>query len=311
MSVVERALRKLQGTVPASATRDESPIARTVTARTLNPKGESSSAMQFHAASGRAIDFDLDALATAGLLAPGNERLADEYRGIKRPVLRKAAAHEASVESFVGIDRLVMVASALPGEGKTFTSVNLSLSIARERDWSVLLVDADCRNPSLSRLLGVAGEPGLLDYLKDPSKGMESFVLPTNIERLYILPRGSSDEHAAELLASERMHTACTALAAGEFGNFVVIFDSSPLLLTPEPVIISGHIGQVILVIQSGQTSRPAVADAIGRLDDNKAIGLVLNKAAARDLVSSYSYGYSYSSYGKPSEAPSQSEQEL
>jgi exopolysaccharide/PEP-CTERM locus tyrosine autokinase len=244
--------------------------------------------------SDRAIDFDFAALAAAGLLAPGNERLADEYRAIKQPIVRKAA-DKSAVET--ARHRLTMVTSALPGEGKTFTSVNLSLSLAQERDWSVLLIDTDCRNPSLSRLLGVAEQPGMLDYLRSPAAGLDSYVLPTNIERLYVLPVGSADPHAAELLASERMRVACAGLAAGKFGQYLVVFDSSPLLLTPEPQIIGAQVGQIVLVVQANSTPRAAVTEAIGKLDPTKPIGLVLNRASSQDALTSYAYGYSYKGY--------------
>jgi len=234
-------------------------------------------------------------VAAAGLLAPGNERLADEYRRIKQPVLKKASRAD-TVDS--ERNALVMVASSLPGEGKTFTSVNLSLSIAQEQDWSVLLVDADCRNPSLSRLLGVADQPGLLDLLKSRSGDLESFVMPTNIEGLFVLPMGSADPNAAELLAGAGMDSVCQRLASGDLGKLIVVFDSSPLLQTPEPIIVSAHVGQIILVVQANRTARPATLEACGLLDSSKAIGLVLNRAASGDRFSSYGYGYPYGGYG-------------
>jgi receptor protein-tyrosine kinase len=305
MSVVERAIRKLQGAASGKkVSSGETPVAQAVVESAIAspPPGAAPQSSadgrdtgRFDAAvAGRSINFDFAALAAAGLLAPGNERLADEYRAIKQPILRKAGDRTADGSA---IDRLIMVSSALSGEGKTFTSVNLSLSLAREHDWSVLLVDTDCRNPSLSRLLGVADQPGLLDFLRPGNAGLESFVLPTNVERLYVLPLGQSDPHAAELLASEKMQSVCAALAAGEYGQLIVLFDSSPLLLTPEPVILGAHVGQILLVVQADQTARPAVADALAKLDPGKTIGLVLNRASATEVMGSYTYGYSYDRY--------------
>ena len=289
-SVVERAIKKIQGAAPAQGdAKPVTPVARTVAAPSVEEALGEIRAGHFHgAASGRAISFDFDALVAAGLLAPGNDRLADEYRSIKQPILRRA---NESLTTGAAIDRLVMVGSALPGEGKTFTSVNLALSLAQERDWSVLLVDTDCRNPSLSRLLGVADQPGLLDYLRDPASTLESFVLPTNVDGLCILPVGTADQNAAELLASDRMKSVCATLAAGKFGQFIVILDSSPLLLTPEPVIVGAQVGQIAVVVLAGRTSRPAVAEALAKLDSTKAIGLVLNRASAADALTAYSFG--------------------
>jgi exopolysaccharide/PEP-CTERM locus tyrosine autokinase len=305
MSVVERALRKIQGAAgqAKAAEPHRLPVARAVreSARKAAEGGVSAPAAELAdappfsgAASGYAIDFDFDALAAAGMLAPGNERLADEYRTIKQPILKKAAKSEGAERN-----RLVMVASALPGEGKTFTSVNLSLSLAREKNWSVLLVDADCRNPSLSRLLGVSEQPGLIDFLQTPDADLRSFVLPTNVDGLFVLPVGRSDGQAAEWLGSDRMKSLCATLASGAYGSLVAVFDSSPLLLTPEPVIVSQEVGQVVVVVHAERTSRPAVAEALSKLDDKKAIGLVLNQASAASDLASYGYGYRYGGYGR------------
>lgn len=297
MSVVERAIRKIQGAAGSNRSAPkQQPVARTVAARSPAPSSAAATleSGELHGASGRAINFDFDALAAAGLLAPGNDRLADEYRAIKQPIVRKAA-DKSLPES--ARHRLIMVASALPGEGKTFTSVNLSLSLAQERDWSVLLVDTDCRNPSLSRLLGVAEQPGILDYLRSEGASLDTFVLPTNIDRLYVLPVGGANPHAAELLASDRMQSVCAELAAGKLGQYLVVFDSSPLLLTPEPGILGRQVGQVVLVVQANSTPRAAVTEAISKLDATKPIGLVLNRASSQDALTSYAYGYSYQSY--------------
>ena len=95
------------------------------------------------------------------------------------------------------------------------------------------------------------------------------------------------------------MRLACTSLAAGDFGRLVAVFDSSPLLLTPEPVVISAHVGQIALAVRANHTPRSVVVDAIGKLDPSKTIGLVLNRASSEDRITSYSYGYSYGSYGE------------
>jgi protein-tyrosine kinase len=298
MSVVERALRKVRRAKSAgNAESVDAPIARKVldSGRALPAGDKRKGTIAFQGGSAHSLHFDEAALARAGLLAPGNERLADEYRAIKQPILRKAGDNTPDAAK---TDRLIMVSSALPNEGKTFTSVNLCLSLAQERDWSVLLVDTDCRNPSLSRLLGIADQPGILDYLKSESGDLESYVLPTSIERLYILPLGQGDSNAAELLGSERMRAACAALAAGEFGDLITVFDSSPVLLTPEPVIISRDVGQIVVVVRANQTARAAVAEALGKLDPAKAIGLVLNRASPDDRLTSYAYGYSNYQYG-------------
>lgn len=290
MNRVERALDSLKKAA-AERTREASLVAHVAPA---GSRTESASVTHKGTAVGRfnptrAVVFDMAALQEAGLYAIGNQRLAEEYRLIKRPLLRTAAT---GAESGHKRPNLIMVASALAGEGKTFTSMNLSISLSSEKDWCVLLVDVDCRNPRLSRLLGVGEEPGLLDYLRQPDVNFESLVLGTNVERLYLLPLGTQGEDAAELLASARMTDLCAWLSSGRDAP-IVIFDSSPLLLTTESVILSGQIGQAVVVVKAHTTPRSAVTDALSKIDTTVAIGLILNGSNAEE------HGLHYGDYGQ------------
>lgn len=282
MSSVERALKKLQeARAGQSQNRAAPPVARVVDP----PAGDQERARSVPS---RRIEFDFGALQQAGLYSLDNQRLVDEYRTIKQPVLRKAATGEPRARN-----NLIMVASSVAGEGKTFTSLNLSLSLASEKDWRVLLVDADCRKPQLSHLLGVAHERGLLDLLKDASLSIDSLVMATNVEGLTVLPLGSPDSQSAELLGSLQMKTLCEHLAASD-PRRIVVFDSSPLLLTTEAPILSSQVGQVVMVVLANKTSRHAVLQALEKLDPEKAIGVVLNRADAAGDGLGYGYGYGY-----------------
>jgi protein-tyrosine kinase len=293
MSVVERALKKLHSSGATDRATSREAIARVTTtgAQRAHSSGSPVIVEARDPRDRRFIEFDLGALSRAGLYSAGNNRLSDQYRMIKRPILKKAANRGAAEGELASI---IMVASALPGEGKTFTSVNLSLSLASEKDWSALLVDADCRNPQLSRLLGVANEPGLIDFLRDPNLALNSLIMSTNVDGLSVLPLGQVDEQAAELLASSRMAVLCQTLANLN-RHQIVVFDSSPLLMTAESPILSNQVGQVAVVIDANSTPRHAVLEAIEKLDQNKAIGLVLNRAS--DQGESVAYG-SYGAYG-------------
>jgi exopolysaccharide/PEP-CTERM locus tyrosine autokinase len=245
-----------------------------------------------HDYAGRRIILDPWQLRLNGLLALDDEerRLAEQYRTIKRPLLRNA---DPSVETMKR-GNLVMVASALPGEGKTFTCVNLCLSIARERDWSVVLVDGDCAKPHLTRLFAAESEPGLIDLLRDPALNFDSFVMPTDVPGLSLLPAGSRDPRASELLASRRMDELCTALSAADRTRIVVI-DSSPLLLTTEAAALAAHVGQIAVVVRANSTPREAVLAALEKLDRTKAIACILN----RNADGADSEGYGYYGYGE------------
>lgn len=294
MSVVERALNKLAQRRAAEAPRRPSqPLARVSVGDSSGiDLGHPPGAKQ---GSGGRIEFDFAALDNAGLIAAGNDRLAEQYRHVKQPLLKKAAGKDAVPAE--ARSNLIMVSSALEGEGKTFTSVNLSMSLAAEKDWTVLLVDADCKSPKVSQLLGVADQPGLLDLLREPSLSIESVVFGTNIGGLSVLPVGQPDEHPAELLGSSKMSALCGRLAAGTAGRLLVVFDSSPLLLTTEAAILAGQMGQIVMVVHANKTPRSAVEQAVEMLDPTKSIGLVLNRADAREEALAYGVYGTYSSH--------------
>jgi protein-tyrosine kinase len=256
-----------------------------------------------HAYGGKLVEVDFRALRSQALLAPDSQerRLADEYRVIKRPLINNA---NGSREALLPRGNLLMVASAASGEGKTFTCINLCLSIARETDWSVVLVDGDCAKPHLTHLFGAEREPGLMDLLRDPRLSFEDLVMPTNVPSLSLLPSGRRDEHAAELLASARMDSLCAGISASD-PRRMIVFDSSPLFTTEAPVLAS-QMGQIAVVVQANRTPQQAVLAAIGKLDPAKAINLILNQASPRDAVPGYGdhYGYGYEeagSYGQAS----------
>ncbi|HTB67205.1 MAG TPA: hypothetical protein VK727_13320 [Steroidobacteraceae bacterium] len=234
----------------------------------------------------RVITLDRTRLRAAGYLPEvGHElRFADYYREIKRPLIQRALAAGAPANQ-----RLILVASSLPAEGKTFTALNLALSIARERDLSVLLIDADFVKAQIGRVLGVHEEPGLLDAIADPSLDIESLVIGTNIKGLDILPGGRTSGGAAELVGSGRMSEIAARLVARN-PRRLVLFDSAPLLVSSEARALNHLPGQIILVARSGVTPRRALQEAIAQLDNKKLKGLVLNNAYATSH--SHYYGY-------------------
>jgi len=241
---------------------------------------------------GHRIVVDTAQLRANGLLAPDAEerRLAEQYRTIKRPLLTNAAP---TADLPMANANLVAVVSALPGEGKTFTCLNLCLSIARERDWSVVLVDADCSKPHLTRMFSAEDKPGLIDLLKDPSRTFDSLVMPTDVPGFSLLPAGSHDHHASELLASRRMDELCAELSARP--GRMVVFDSSPLLLTTEAVVLASKVGQVVFVVKANQTPQDDVKAALEKVDHAKAIGCVLNQSWGTQAAAE---GYGYYGYG-------------
>ena len=242
---------------------------------------------------GKHIAVDLQMLRAAGY-APeeGQERrFADFYREIKRPLIKKALARGAPTDL-----RLIMVSSALPGEGKTFITLNLALSMARERDVSVLLVDADLPKAHISRTLHVENEPGLLDCLAEETRDVESCVLGTDVNGLQLLPAGRPHEAAAEMITSARMRHVITTLVSRN-PQRLVLFDSPPLLVSSEARALIQIPGVILLVARAGHTPRQALIDALAKVDKNKLHGVVLNESRTPGGGDNYGY-YGYDGYG-------------
>jgi len=233
--------------------------------------------------------IDLERLQLAGYLVPSSSRtqLAEELRHIKRPLL-KNVRDEGS-----GALRLaqIMVTSALPGEGKTFFSINLAMSMAAEIDTSVLLVDADFVHPTLLQRLGVHAGPGLLDVLTDPGLDVADFVMATNVPKLSILAAGSRNDRATELLASHAMERLLETLAE-RYPRHIVIFDAPPLLVTNEAKVLAAHVGQVVMVVEAEKTPKTLVAQAFASVEHCPVVLSVLNKVPESQTPLGYGYYY-------------------
>lgn len=247
----------------------------------------------------RSVEIDLDKLHAAGFVTPQAQRslAADEFRVIKRPLLDNASGKSAAP---VANGNLIMVTSAMPGEGKSFTAINLAMSMAMELDYRVLLVDADVAKPSLMKTLGLPPGPGLLDLLLDPRADMADVMLRTNVEKLTLLPSGSPHPRATELLASDAMNALVEEMGR-RYEDRIIIFDSPPLLLTTESRVLATHMGQIVMVVQAEKTLQSQVRHALSTIESCPVKMLVLNQARGGDQAA-YGYGYGYG-YGQEDRA--------
>ena len=202
-------------------------------------------------------------------------RVRDQYRRIKRPLLAAATGRKG-----VAVERgnLIMITSSIAGEGKTFTSLNLALSIAQDPDYRVTLVDGDVARAHASKLLGLENYHGLLDLLSDDTLATSDVLVPTSIPTLTVLPAGRPNPLREELLSSDRMERVATGLADSS-KRHIILFDSSPLLATPDAITLSEHVGQVIVVVKASSTLRHQVVDAVDQIDPDKSINIILNQA--------------------------------
>jgi protein-tyrosine kinase len=241
--------------------------------------------------------IDASALRASGYLpeVSKDRQFADQYRRIKRPLIEKAL----SGDDAGGEPRIIIVTSAVPGDGKTFTSINLAMSMALERDISILLVDADVARQHITEIFGLRQRKGLLDALTDESLDPEALVIPTSSCGLSILPVGTRTDGTAELVSSNRMRQIVTTLCARN-SRRILLLDSPPLLITNEGRALVKIAGQVILVVRAGETPRHAVHAAMGMVDEKQAGGLILNQVKV-GLTEGY---YGYGAYGTPADGP-------
>lgn len=239
----------------------------------------------------RRVDLNLEALSAAGIIRPDAPRsqIADEYRVVKRPLIDNAMGKGAAP---IKSGNLIMITSALPGEGKTFTAANLAMSIAMELDNTVMLVDADVARPSLLKVLGLPPARGLLDVLVDEAIDLPQVLLRTNVEKLTVLPSGTPHPRATELLASDAMVRLLEDMAS-RYPDRIIIFDSPPLLVTTEARTLASHMGQVVVVVKAEGTTHADVRHALATLEACPVKLVLLNQAKASSR-GGYGYGYGY-----------------
>ncbi len=238
---------------------------------------------------------------------PANQRGASIlYRGNKPMETFTISEQQPGSDGFVGNadgmtydDHVVTISVNVAdnGEGKSFTAVNLAMSIAAELDHTVMLVDADVARPSVLKVLGLEPAPGLLEVLEGKAD-VAGTLLRTNVDKLTILPSGTPHPKATELLASEAMAALLDDIAT-RYADRIVIFDSPPLLLTTESRVLASHMGQIVVVVHAGRTLQADVQNALATIEACPIRLMLLNKARAvgKDAYG-YGYGYGYGEYG-------------
>lgn len=283
MSLIENSLEKLRrgagASKPDGAATNREPVSA------FREPAASAETPYVH----RRTSIDWARLREQGYLpdAVQERRFADWCHRVKRPLIDRALAAGAPQDA-----RVILLTSAVPGDGKSFITLNLAFSMARERDVSVLLVDGDLPRAQISHLFGIHHEPGLLAALRDDRLDVESVVYDTDIPGLEILPAGGPTEGAAELVASARMREIAARLS-GRNQRRLVLFDSPPLLASAEARALAAVPGQIVLVTRAGHTPLRAVADAVSHLDRKKLQGIVVNDAYVGNEHGYYDYDYS------------------
>jgi exopolysaccharide/PEP-CTERM locus tyrosine autokinase len=243
--------------------------------------------------SGRYGEIDRDALREAGFILPDGPvtGLAEEFRIIKRQLLLGVDGARDIAEDK---RQTILVCSAQSDEGKTFSAINLALSLAGEKDREVLLVDGDSVKPEILSILGLESGPGFVDAIADPTINPENLVIQTDIEGLSVLPAGRPENDVTELLASDRTREVLAGLTRRRRKR-IVIFDSPPALMASPASVLATHMGQVVMVVRADKTTEGDLREAIALLSGCDQVGLLLNGAGAaasgRRFGSYYGYG--------------------
>lgn len=215
-------------------------------------------------------------------------RISEEFRLVQRQILRAAFGPGAEP----GFSNLLMVTSARPGEGKSFTSLNLAGSVARQGDHHVLLVDADSKRDSICYPLGLAEARGLLDLVANPKLDPAPLIVKTPIERLAMLPVGRERERSAELFSTKEMTRLIQSLGR-RYADRLLILDAPPCLSTSDPAVLAPVVGQILFVVEADRTQRDEVEASLDLIQACPTITMVLNK---QQISSRYTFG-AYSSY--------------
>ena len=225
-------------------------------------------------------------------LSPGaksDSQASEAYRALRTTILLSQPGSPP---------RTLLMASALPSEGKTTTCYGLGACFAI-LGTRVLVIDADLRRPTLHNKAGVQNSDGLSNLLTSNSAPNDAIVSDPKVENLFILPSGPVPPNPAELLGSKVFDRLLETLAK-EFD--LVLIDSPPTMIVADGLVISAKVDRVIVVLRSGATSRSALVRVVESFRRNKAnlLGLVLNRVDTRSTEYYYDQGY----YGKeyPSE---------
>jgi len=217
-------------------------------------------------------------LAAHGIVLPETvySRTVEEFRVVKRSVLNTVARESGSAQAEQS--RIVLVTSANPGEGKTFTAINLALSLACEKDTNPLLMDCDAYQQSLLEFLGISADRGWVDIVSGDGALPGDVILPTSVSNLEILPAGKLRPHIPELMSSRSARRLFSELLL-QNPNRIIIIDAPACLVSTEPSILAALAGQTVFVVAAYETSNDAVVSSLRQFETCPSVSLILNRA--------------------------------
>lgn len=234
-----------------------------------------------------------------GFIHPKGRRslTSEEFRLIKRRLFQKMSLadmhHVDENEECDELQHVILVTSSKPAEGKSFTALNLALSIILDEKYNVLLIDADVARASLSRRLRLENQAGLTDILRHKQPNLGAAMKREMNYPLSFIPAGSGVATATDLFGSKKMKSFIHDIA-NRYKDRIIIFDAPPLLASTEAVVLAQHVGQIVYIIDGSQTPRSTVEaglDVLGRYDN---VSLILNKTTMYSDYAQFGAYYDY-----------------
>jgi protein-tyrosine kinase len=249
---------------------------------------------------GPELVLDRGLLASHGITIPSSarSRTIEEFRLVKRNLMTQFAQGDSVADQ--RSDRLIMITSARPGEGKTFISLNLALAFASERDVKALLVDIDTQHSSLQTILGSSTERGIVDVLAGNCELSEVLIQTNNIN-LMVLPSGRGGPHVPELFSSNKMAMLMAEMSR-RFSDRYIIIDTPPCMASSDAAALAPLVGQIIFIVEAHHTQQAEIETSLSMLSACPRISLLLNKSDTMAGEHFGSYEYYYYSQGRESD---------
>lgn len=258
----------------------------------VNGQASAAPLVQPQHAAQQALRLNIQKLKEARMITPDSRASVtyNEFRSIKRKLLPLTRDPDTKATT----KNIVMITSALAGEGKTYTALNLAICLAAEKNLDVILVDGDVVRSSIAQFFEGAPDTGLVDLLTGRRQQIDEVLQRcADLPNLHVLFAGRRDDTSPELLASQRMAEVCSALSH-RFRESIVVIDAPPVLATAEPSALAMHVHHLIMVVAAGQVARHHVEEALAGVSACPSISLVFNKSPEWQRSTPYPYYYNY-----------------